>query len=56
MIKEYYEAKKQGREDDAKLIYENIKINYKKLPKKAQLKVYEKLCQLPQVTVRPFRI
>jgi len=43
MIKEYNEAKSQNRNDDAKLIYENIKINYKKLPKKYQKKVYEKI-------------
>ncbi len=43
MIKEYSEAKKQGMDNDAKLIYENIKISYKKLPKKYQKKVYQKL-------------
>lgn len=43
MIKEYDEAKKQNRENDAQMIYENIKRVYKKLPKKYQQAVYEKL-------------
>jgi hypothetical protein len=47
-IKEYNELKKQGKDDDASLIYENIKTTYKSLPKKYQKKVYEKLFKKPE--------
>jgi len=42
-VKEYEKAKYQGREDDAKRLYQQIKMTYKRLPKKDQEKIYDKL-------------
>jgi hypothetical protein len=43
LLKEYREAKKQGRKEDAKVLYNDINQIYKRLPKKYQEKVYQKL-------------
>jgi hypothetical protein len=42
-IKEYEQAKTENRKEDAQRIYKNIQDQYKKLPKKYQEKVYEKV-------------
>ena len=43
LVKEYKKAKSDFRKEDALLFYQKIKSVYKRLPKKYQEKVYEKL-------------
>ena len=42
-VKEYENAKRERRENDAKILYRNIQENYKKLPKIYQEKIYERI-------------
>lgn len=42
-VKEYEKAKVQGRENDAQRLYKEIKATYKRLPKKDQEKIYNKM-------------
>ncbi len=43
LVKEYEKAKSQGRVNDEKELYENVKETYKRLPKKDQEKIYNKM-------------
>jgi len=42
-VKEYEKARVQGRQEDAKSLYSEIKRTYKRLPKKDQERVYHKM-------------
>lgn len=43
LVKEYDKAKKENRTTDYKKIYEDVKATYKRLPKKDQEKIYNKM-------------
>jgi hypothetical protein len=43
LVKEYEEAKKQKRGEDAALFYKDIQLIYKRLPKKYQKAIYKKI-------------
>lgn len=48
LVREYEEAKKQKREEDASRIYTNIQATYKRLPKKYQKIIHKKIFKAPE--------
>ncbi len=47
LVREHREAKRQGRKEDAAMVYKNIQATYKRLPKKYQTVIYEKMFKPP---------
>lgn len=43
LVKEFETAKRENRKEDAELLYKNVAMIYKRLPKKYQKKIYERM-------------